>query len=76
MSNPCVLAIKRVTRATQAEVAKGGLLAGNQLRTVALVQGAKERAMLNVAINREHGNVHTPVSLMSRRYLTQLIIIT
>ncbi|KAI4293483.1 hypothetical protein PAPHI01_2757, partial [Pancytospora philotis] len=33
-----------------------GLLADNQLGTVAGVQGAKEQALLNVAVNREHRN--------------------
>ncbi|EQB60357.1 hypothetical protein NAPIS_ORF02072 [Vairimorpha apis BRL 01] len=34
-----------------------GLLAENQLGTVRLVQGAKEQAMLNIAINKENNNL-------------------
>ncbi|KAI5170096.1 hypothetical protein PAEPH01_1241 [Pancytospora epiphaga] len=34
-----------------------GLLAENQLGTVAGVQGAKEQALLNTSINREHKNL-------------------
>ena len=40
----------------QNAVVQRGLLAENQLGTVALVQGAKERALLNIAINQEHRN--------------------
>ncbi len=31
-------------------------MAENQLGTVRLVQGAKEQAMINIAINKEHSN--------------------
>lgn len=41
----------------RAEVTKRGLRAKNQLGTVALLQGAKEQAMHNMAIDRKHGNV-------------------
>ena len=34
-----------------------GLLTENQLGTVRRVQGAKEQALLNICINKEHGNM-------------------
>ncbi|KAL6121944.1 hypothetical protein NUSPORA_01052 [Nucleospora cyclopteri] len=40
----------------QLEVEKRGLFAENQLGTVRKVQGAKEQALLNLALNKEHGN--------------------
>jgi len=40
----------------QLEVERRGLLAENQLGTVRRVQGAKEQALLNIAINKEYGN--------------------
>ena len=38
------------------EVQKRNLLSENQLGTVRKVQGAKEQALLNIAINKEYGN--------------------
>lgn len=56
MSNLYKLITKCVTEVMQLEVERRGLLAENQLGTVRRVQGAKEQALLNIAINREHGN--------------------
>ncbi len=54
MSNLYKLTTKCITRVMQLTVEERGLLAENQLGTVRLVQGAKEQAMLNIAINKEH----------------------
>ncbi|KAF7683369.1 LINE-1 reverse transcriptase like protein [Astathelohania contejeani] len=43
-----------VTQFMQHEVERRGLLADNQLGTVRRVQGAKEQAMLNLSLNKEH----------------------
>ncbi|KAL6120323.1 hypothetical protein NUSPORA_02961 [Nucleospora cyclopteri] len=56
MSNLYKLTTKCVTQVMQLEVEKRGLLAENQLGTVRKVQGAKEQALLNYALNKEHGN--------------------
>ncbi|KAL6120568.1 hypothetical protein NUSPORA_02682 [Nucleospora cyclopteri] len=56
MSNLYKLTTKCVTQVMQLEVEKRGLLAENQLGTVRKVQGAKEQALLNLALNKEHGN--------------------
>lgn len=57
MSNLYKLTTKCTTRVLQLIVESRGLLAENQLGTVRLVQGAKEQAMLNIAINKEHKNL-------------------
>ncbi|KAI5179376.1 hypothetical protein PAEPH01_2624, partial [Pancytospora epiphaga] len=57
MSNLYKLTTKCVTKVIQNEVMQRGLLAENQLGTVAGVQGAKEQAFLNTSINREHKNL-------------------
>ena len=45
-----------VTEVLQREVERRGLLADNQMGTVRRVQGAKEQALLNIAVNKHHGN--------------------
>jgi hypothetical protein len=57
MSNLYKLTTKCVTRVMQMDVCYRSLLAENQLGTVAQVQGAKEQALLNTAINQEHKNM-------------------
>ncbi|KAI5174137.1 hypothetical protein PAEPH01_2080 [Pancytospora epiphaga] len=54
MSNLYKLATKCVARIMQMEVSRRGLLAENQMGTVSQVQGAKEQALLNLAVNKEH----------------------
>ncbi|EQB59819.1 hypothetical protein NAPIS_ORF02647 [Vairimorpha apis BRL 01] len=54
MSNLYKLTTKCVTRVMQLIVESRGLLAENQLGTVRQVQGAKEQAMINIAINKEY----------------------
>ena len=54
MSNLYKLTTKCVTQVMQLEVERRGLLSDNQLGTVRRVQGAKEQAMLNLAINKDH----------------------
>ncbi|KAL6120498.1 hypothetical protein NUSPORA_02768 [Nucleospora cyclopteri] len=56
MSNLYKLTTKCVTQVMQLEVEKRGILAENQLGNVRKVQGAKEQALLNLALNKEHGN--------------------
>jgi len=56
MSNLYKLTTKCVKEVMQLEVERRGLLAENQLGTVRRVQGAKEQALLNIAINKEYGN--------------------
>ena len=56
MSNLYKLTTKCVTRVMQLVVEQRGLLAENQLGTVRMVQGAKEQAMINIAINKSVGN--------------------
>ena len=52
MSNLYKLTTKCVTKVMQAIVENRELLAENQLGTVRMVQGAKEQALLNIAINK------------------------
>jgi len=56
MSNLYKLTTKCVTKVMQAIVENRDLLTENQLGTVRMVQGAKEQALLNLAINKEYGN--------------------
>ena len=56
MSNLYKLTTKCVTQVMQGMVEQRGLLAENQLGTVRMVQGAKEQAMLNTALNKAAGN--------------------
>jgi hypothetical protein len=56
MSNLYKLTTKCATQVLQITVEERGLLADNQLGTVRRVQGAKEQALLNAAINRRYGN--------------------
>ncbi|TBU19282.1 reverse transcriptase, partial [Hamiltosporidium tvaerminnensis] len=56
MSNLYKLTTKCVTKVVQLEVERRGLLAENQLGAVRGVQGAKEQALLNIALNKEYGN--------------------
>ena len=56
MSNLYKLTTRCVNAVLTLEVEARGLLAENQLGTVRGVQGAKEQAMLNIALNRAHGN--------------------
>ena len=54
MSNLYKLTTKCVTEVMTLEVQNRNLLTENQLGTVRRVQGAKEQALLNIAINKEH----------------------
>ena len=56
MSNLYKLVTKCVTEVITLDVEKRSLLADNQLGTVRRVQGAKEQALLNICINKEHSN--------------------
>ena len=56
MSNLYKLTTKCVTQVMQLVVEQRGLLAENQLGTVKMVQGAKEQAMINIAINKAYDN--------------------
>ena len=56
MSNLYKLTTKCVTEIMQLEVERRGILSENQLGTVRRVQGAKEQALLNLAINKSNGN--------------------
>ena len=56
MSNLYKLTTKCVTKVMQAIVENRDLLAENQLGTVRMVQGAKEQALLDLAINKAYGN--------------------
>jgi hypothetical protein len=56
MSNLYKLTTKCVTKVMQAIVENRDLLAENQLGTVRMVQGAKEQALLNLAINKHYSN--------------------
>jgi hypothetical protein len=56
MSNLYKLTTKCVTMVMQLEVERRDLLAEEQLGTVRGVQGAKEQALANTAINKENGN--------------------
>ncbi|TBU12270.1 hypothetical protein CWI38_0823p0010, partial [Hamiltosporidium tvaerminnensis] len=53
MSNLYKLTTKCVTKVVHLEVERRGLLAENQLGTVRGVQGAKEQALLNIALNKD-----------------------
>ena len=55
-SNLYKLTTKCTTKVIQQLVEKRGLLAENQLGTVKQVQGAKEQAMINIAVNKEYVN--------------------
>ena len=50
------LTTRCVTEVLRLEVERRGLLAENQLGAARRVQGAKEQALLNIAVNRAHGN--------------------
>lgn len=56
MSNLYKLTTKCVTKVMQEIVENRELLSENQLGTVRMVQGAKEQALLNLAVNKEYGN--------------------
>ncbi|KAL6121495.1 hypothetical protein NUSPORA_01565 [Nucleospora cyclopteri] len=81
MSNLHKLTTKCVTQVMQLEVEKRGLFAENQLGTVCKVQGAKEQALLNLALNKEHSNqlktawidVKKAYDLIDHDYLLQCI---
>ncbi|TBU20345.1 reverse transcriptase [Hamiltosporidium tvaerminnensis] len=66
MSNLYKLTTKCVTKVVQVEVERRGLLSDNQLGAVRGVQGAKEQALLNVAINKDLDSI-------DHAYLTQCI---
>lgn len=57
MWNLYKLTTKCVTQVMTLDVETRGLLSENQLGTVRRVQGAKEQALLNICINKEHGNM-------------------
>ncbi|TBU20829.1 reverse transcriptase, partial [Hamiltosporidium tvaerminnensis] len=75
------LTTKCVTKVVQLEVERQGLLAENQLGAVRGVQGAKEQALLNIALNKEYGNnlkatwidVKKAYDSIDHAYLTQCI---
>ncbi|TBU12858.1 reverse transcriptase [Hamiltosporidium tvaerminnensis] len=81
MSNLYKLTTKCVTKVVQLEVERRGLLAENQLGAVRGVQGAKEQALLNIALNKEYGNnlkatwidVKKAYDSIDHAYLTQCI---
>ncbi|KAL4719113.1 hypothetical protein ACJJTC_000459 [Scirpophaga incertulas] len=50
------LTTKCVTAVMQMAVEQRGLLSENQLETVRMIQGAKEQAMINIAINKASAN--------------------
>lgn len=56
MSNLYKLTTKCVTETLQLEVERRQLLSENQMGTVRRVQGAKEQALLNIAVNKRYGN--------------------
>jgi Reverse transcriptase (RNA-dependent DNA polymerase) len=56
MSNLYKLTTKCVTEVMHLEVERRGLLSENQLGTVRRVQGAKEQALLDIAINKDSLN--------------------
>ena len=56
MSNLYKVTTKCVSKVMQIETEIRGLLSDNQLGTVRQVQGAKEQALINIAINKEHNN--------------------
>jgi hypothetical protein len=56
MSNLYKLPINCATKVMQETVEQRELLSGKQMVTVRRVQGAKEQALTNIAINRTHGN--------------------
>ncbi|KAL6120952.1 hypothetical protein NUSPORA_02218 [Nucleospora cyclopteri] len=81
MSNLYKLTTKFITQVMQLKVKKKGLLAENQLEIIRKVQGAKETALLNLALNRKHSNqlkiawidVKTTYDLIDHHYLLQCI---
>ncbi|TBU12308.1 reverse transcriptase [Hamiltosporidium tvaerminnensis] len=81
MSNLYKLTTKCVTKVVQLEVERRGLLAENQLGAVRGVQGAKEQAPMNIALNKEYENnlkatcidVKTAYNSLDHAYLTQCI---
>ncbi|TBU11342.1 reverse transcriptase, partial [Hamiltosporidium tvaerminnensis] len=81
MSNLYKLTTKCVTKVVQLEVERRGLLAESQLGAVRGVQGAKEQALLNIALNKEYGNnlkatwidVKKAYDSIDHAYLTQCI---
>ncbi|TBU11359.1 reverse transcriptase, partial [Hamiltosporidium tvaerminnensis] len=81
MSNLYKLTTKCVTKVVQFEVERRGLLAENQLGAVRGVQGAKEQALLNIALNKEYDNnlkatwidVKKAYDSIDHAYLTQCI---
>ncbi|TBU13241.1 reverse transcriptase [Hamiltosporidium tvaerminnensis] len=81
MSNLYKLTTKCVTKVVQLEVERRGLLAENQLGAVRGGQGAKEQALLNIALNKEYGNnlkatwidVKNAYGSIDHAYLTQCI---
>ena len=79
MSNLYKLTTKYVTQIMTLDVKAIGLLAENQLGTVRYVQGAKEHALLNICINKEHGNmlkamwIDVKKAYMNYGYLTECI---
>lgn len=56
MSNIYKLLTKCVTKTLQQIVEERQLLTNNQLGTIRMVQGAKEQALINIAINKEYNN--------------------
>ncbi|TBU13640.1 reverse transcriptase, partial [Hamiltosporidium tvaerminnensis] len=81
MSNLYKLTTKCVTKVVQIEVERRGYLAENQLGAVRDVQGAKEQALPNIALNKEYGNnlkatwidVKKAYDSIDHAYLTQCI---
>ena len=56
MSNLYKLSTKCITEVIQLKIKENNLLSEHQLGTVRRIQGAKEQAMLNIAINKSQGN--------------------
>ena len=81
MSNLYKVVTKCVTHVLQLEVEKRSLLAENQMETVRRVQGAKEQAFLNAAINKFNGHslkvsyfdVRKAFDSVDHRYLLQCV---
>ncbi|TBU10710.1 reverse transcriptase, partial [Hamiltosporidium tvaerminnensis] len=81
MSNLYKLTTKVVTKVVQLEVERRGLISKNQLGAVRGVRGAKEQALLNIALNKEYGNnlkatwidVKKAYDSIDHAYLTQCI---
>lgn len=64
MSNLYKLTTKCVTEVMQLEVERRGILSESQMGTIRQVQGAKEQALLNIAINKHHNNKLKQCGLM------------